>query len=222
LITDFLQIFLLFIIDGTKFPPICIFKGKRLSRGEQIPPDVVVWFQKNGWMDTNLMIKYIDYLNDNLRSNGSNRHIPRMMVFDSFKGHLEESVKRKFRDSGFDLAVIPGGLTSICQPLDVTINKPFKDNLRKEWHLWMASGGAGLTTGGNLKRAKLSDVCRWVKHSWESISSETIIQSFETCDISNEIIDENSDKENEEDFEITDASEEEDDGSIDMKIPQAR
>ena len=36
-----------------------------------------------------------------------------MMVYDSFKGHLEESVKEKFRDSGFYLAVIPGGLTSL-------------------------------------------------------------------------------------------------------------
>jgi hypothetical protein len=173
-------------------------------------------------MDTNLMIKYIDYLKDNLRSNDSSRHTPRMMVFDSFRGHLEESVKKKFRDSGFDLAVIPGGLTSICQPLDVAINKPFKDNLRKEWHLWMASDGAGLTAGGNLKRAKFGDVCGWVKRSWESVSSEVIIQSFKTCDISNEIIGVRSDKENEEDFELTDASEEDEDESIDMKVPQAR
>src|ERR1044072_5517344 len=88
-------------------------------------------------MDTNLM----NYLNDNIN--------PMMMVYDSLKGHLEDSVKSKYRDSRFDLAVIPGGLTSICQPLDVAINKPFKDNLRKEWHLWMASGGAGLTVGEN-------------------------------------------------------------------------
>ena len=39
------------------------------------------------------------------------------------------------KEINVDLAVIPGGLTSIYQPLDVTINKPFKDNLHKEWHL---------------------------------------------------------------------------------------
>jgi hypothetical protein len=213
--------FLFFIIDGTKLPPICIFKGKRLSRGEQIPSGIIVWFQENGWMDANLMKKYVDYLNDNIKGNGRAK-VPMMMVYDSFKGHLEDSVKSKFRDSGFDLAVIPGGLTSICQPLDVAINKPFKDNLRKEWHLWMAGGGAGLTVGGNLKRAKLSDVCGWVKRSWDNISNEIIVQSFKTCNISNEINKDFDNKENEEDFEITDDSEEEDDGgSIDMKVPQA-
>ena len=107
-----------------------------------------------------------------------------MMVYDSFRGHLEESVKTKFRDNGIDLAVIPGGLTSVCQPLDVTINKPFKDNLRKEWHLWMAGGGAGVTAAGNLRRARLSDVCGWVKNAWERIPSEMIIESFKTCQIS--------------------------------------
>ena len=143
-----------------------------MGRDEQVPSGVIVWFQENAWMDANLMINYIDYFNSN-RSRA-----PTMLVYDSFRGHLEESVKKKFHDSNIDLAVISGGLTSICQPLDVAINKPFKDNLRKEWHLWMANGGAGKTAAGNLRRAKYSDVCNWVKRSWENISSEIIINSF--------------------------------------------
>jgi hypothetical protein len=154
----------------------------------------VVWFQKNGWMDSNLMLKYIDFFND-YRSRNSTRRDSAMLVYDSFKGHLEESVKRKFRDSGFDLAVIPGGLTSICQPLDVSINKPFKDNLHKEWHTWMAHGGAGETAAGNLRRAKFSDVCLWVKNSWEAIHDETIIESFKTCKISTDLNESDSDLE---------------------------
>ena len=141
------KITLFFIVDGTKLPPICIFKGKRMPRGEHAPSGIIVWFQDNGWMDANLMKEYVEYLNDELANEDK---VPRIMVYDSFKGHLEESVKEKFREYGFNLAVIPGGLTSICQPLDVAINKPFKDNLCKEWHLWMASGGAGETAAGNL------------------------------------------------------------------------
>ena len=54
---------------------------------------------------------------------------------------------------GFDLAVIPAGLTCMCQPLDIVINKQFKDNLRKEWHVWMGKGGASETATGNLHHA---------------------------------------------------------------------
>src|ERR1044071_9618435 len=134
-------------------------------------------------MDSKLMLKYVDFLND-IRLNNRTQRDPAMLVYDSFRGHLEESVKKKLHESRFDLAVIPSGLTSVCQPLDVTINKPFKDNLRKEWHIWMAGGGAGVTAAGNLRRAKLSDVCVWVKNAWEGIPNEMIIESFKTCQIS--------------------------------------
>ena len=132
------------------------------------------------------MIRYVDYLND-LRIENEIRENSSILVYDSFRGHLEKSVKEKFRNSGIHLAVIPGGLTSVCQPLDVSINKPFKDNLRKEWHAWMASGGAGETAAGNLRRASFSDVCLWVKRAWEGISTEVIFESFKKCKISNDL-----------------------------------
>ncbi|GBC20294.2 pogo transposable element with KRAB domain [Rhizophagus irregularis DAOM 181602=DAOM 197198] len=132
--------------NGSKLPLICIFKKKKKPRGEQFPDGVIVWFQENGWMDANIMKNYIDYLVEEV----DEPELLKMMVYDSFREHLEESVKKKFRENGFNLAVIPGGLTSICQPLDVAINKPFKDNLRREWHLWIANGGAGQTAAGNL------------------------------------------------------------------------
>ncbi|GET02369.1 pogo transposable element with KRAB domain [Rhizophagus clarus] len=131
-------------IDGSKYPPICIFKGKQLPRGEVIPKGVICWFQENGWMTSDLMKKYIEFL-FRLRMAENLSKEPAMMVYDSFRGHLEESVKDKFKQHDFHLAVIPAGLTSICQPLDVSINKPFKDNMRKEWHEWMCQGGAGET-----------------------------------------------------------------------------
>lgn len=62
----------------------------------------------------------------------------------------------------------------------------------------MAKGCSGKTKAGNLKRATLSDVCEWVKNSWENISNEIIIESFKTCGITNNLDTlDNSDKENE-------------------------
>ncbi|GBC16278.1 pogo transposable element with KRAB domain [Rhizophagus irregularis DAOM 181602=DAOM 197198] len=170
--------------DGSKYPPICIFKGKQLPRGEIIPKGVICWFQENGWMTSDLMKNYVEFL-FRFRMTENLSKEPAMMVYDSFRGHLEESVKTKFKQHNFHLAVIPAGLTSVCQPLDVSINKPFKDNLRKEWHEWMCKGGAGETAAGNLKRARVSDVCGWVKRSWDAISEQIIFNSFKKCAISN-------------------------------------
>ena len=94
-------------------------------------------------------------------------------------------MKTKFKQHNFHLTVIPAGLTSLCQPLDISINKPFKDNLRKEWHEWMVQGGAGVTAAGNLKRARISDVCGWVKRSWDTISNQIVFNFFKKCAISN-------------------------------------
>lgn len=49
-----------------------------------------------------------------------------LLVWDMFRSHRTDGVKRRMNESNTDLAVIPGGLTSLVQPLDFSINKPFK------------------------------------------------------------------------------------------------
>ena len=61
------------------------------------------------------------------------------LIYDSFKTHLMESIKKRLKDVNTDVAIIPGGLTGQLQPLDVSINKPFKEKVRVLWSNWMAS-----------------------------------------------------------------------------------
>jgi hypothetical protein len=56
-------------------------------------------------MDSELIKKYVDYINDNLGKMGIS-NASTIMVYDSFREHLEESVKTKFCDRRIDLAVI--------------------------------------------------------------------------------------------------------------------
>ncbi|GES80000.1 pogo transposable element with KRAB domain [Rhizophagus clarus] len=88
--------FIVILTYGIKFPPIYIFKGKKLSHNEQnlTPSGVIVWFQPNGWMDSNLMMDYVNYINKS-RTNSESKS-PMMIVYDFFKGYLEESVKKNF------------------------------------------------------------------------------------------------------------------------------
>ena len=58
---------------------------------------------------------------------------PSMLVLDAFKGHLTDSVKNQLRKMKTELVVIPGGMTSVLQQMDVSINKPFKDRLRQQY-----------------------------------------------------------------------------------------
>jgi len=47
-------------------------------------------------MDANIMKNYIDYLVEEV----DEPELPKMIVYDSFRGHLVESVKKKFRENG--------------------------------------------------------------------------------------------------------------------------
>ena len=107
-----------------------------------------------------------------------------LLVWDSFRAHLTESVKADLQRRKIDLAVIPDGLTPVLQPLDKCLNKPFKDNMRRKYLNWMMTGPFEYTPAGKKAPSK-NLVLRWVRQSWEEIPEEMVRRSFKTCGISN-------------------------------------
>jgi CBS-domain-containing membrane protein len=70
-----------------------------------------------------------------------------MLVLDTFKGLLTEKVKTVASDLlNMDLLIMPGGMTSQLQGLDVVINKPF---LRRLYGEWLLSGKYPQAPAGN-------------------------------------------------------------------------
>ena len=110
--------------NGFKLPPVVIFKLKNIPRGT-FPDGIFVRTNEKGWVNENEMIWWVENIwtkraDDSLSSPRS------LLVLDSFRGHLVDSVKQKLNEEATNMAVIPGGLTSKLQPLDVAMNKSFK------------------------------------------------------------------------------------------------
>ena len=93
---------------------------------------VVIAAQEKGCMDTEGMKLWIDKV-WRARRGGLERRRS-LLVFDLFEAHVTDRVKRALERENTNLAVIPGGLTSILQLLDVSLNKPFKDGVDGEWN----------------------------------------------------------------------------------------
>ena len=108
-------------------------------------------------------------------------------MLDSFEAHKTEQVKRSFKSKNTDLAVIPGGLTSVLQPLDVCLNKPFKDRVRQKWMTWMAEGIQELTAGERQKKPSEELMCQWIVEAWRDIPREMVAKSFKKCGITNSL-----------------------------------
>jgi hypothetical protein len=171
--------------DGTKLKPMIIFKRKTIPKGEKIPAGVIVHCHPKGWMDEDGINLWLNQVWD--RRPGALLKKKSLLVWDQFRAHTTDKVKDTLKKLKTTSAVIPGGLTSVLQPLDVVLNKPFKDRLRTQWMNWMSSEEKEMTKAGNIKKASISQVTNWVKTAWDDIPSEMVVKSFLKTGISNNL-----------------------------------
>lgn len=168
--------------DGTKLPPYVVFKRKTLPKNLNFPKEVVVRCQAKGWMDEALVQ---DWLRTVWSKVGGISRQKSMLVWDSFRAHLSKPIRCTLRSLNTEPVVIPGGMTSMLQPLDVSINKPFKDRMRAKWQEWMLAGEHTFIAGGRIRKVKLDEICRWISDAWNDIPTEMIAKSFRKCCITN-------------------------------------
>ena len=57
--------------------------------------------------------------------------------------------------------------------------------MQEEWAKWIEAPIHHVTLAGRVKRPSISNVCEWVKNSWQQVKSETIVKSLKKCGISN-------------------------------------
>ena len=125
--------------DGvSRVRPTLIFRGE----GKRIKPDerrswdkrVNVYFQKNAWCDEVIMKKWTSDEWCNIFTNpatpGSSG---KLLVADVHKAQQTVEVKRLLQKKNTVLANVPPGCTSRVQPLDVVLNKPFKNLVREQF-----------------------------------------------------------------------------------------
>ena len=76
------------------------------------------------------------------------------------------------------MAILSGGCISLAQPMDVSINKPFKDKMRELWMEWRRSGSTCRTRTGNLKQPTRQDAINWVSAAWEAVAEDIVAHSL--------------------------------------------
>lgn len=167
--------------DGSKLKPMIIFKRKTLPKKEIFPADVIIQANEKGWVDEPMMKIWISEVW--AKRPGSFFKPKSMLILDSARAHITDSVKEVLSKNS-KLAVIPGGLTSKVQPLDLCVNRSFKNMLRKEWNAWMTSFESQiLTKGGKIKRPSYSTIALWVSKSWKALKTHVILNGFRKAQI---------------------------------------
>lgn len=167
---------------GEKLPALIVFKekggklGPRVSQSLEYPPNVKVMASTNGWMTENIYHAWLHTIY------GSDMAVRRLLIVDHYKPHMTENSVSIVAGCNSDLLFVPAGCTPLVQPMDVSINRPFKQAMRELWVKWF-SEHTSRTIHGNLKQPTRQDAINWVSTAWDSIKLETIVDSFLCCGI---------------------------------------
>jgi hypothetical protein len=75
---------------------------------------------------------------------------------------------------GVQVEHIPGGCTSLCQPVDVGFNKPFKSRMKLLWTNFMVHRGL---VGGKVASPERIDVATWIEEASNLMNGHSCIKN---------------------------------------------
>ena len=82
-----------------------------------------------------ILIPYVDEKRKQLKLSPD---YPAMVLFDKFTGQGTQELFHLLEANHIHFVVVPANCTDRLQPLDVSVNKPVKEFLRKQFHTWYA------------------------------------------------------------------------------------
>lgn len=100
--------------SGFKLSPMVIFKRMTMPR-EEIPSGISVKVNKKGWMMESVMKEWLQECYGK-QPGGFFRQKKALLVLDSMRAHITDSVKAAIKSTNSIPGVIPGGTTKHLQP----------------------------------------------------------------------------------------------------------
>ena len=171
---------------GQKLPPVIVFKGeknathqKRLqSYADSKKYMSFILCQSSGWADHEVFIFWLEnvFFNNKIIPN----RIHKLLILDRATTHYEENLVEKFKKFNASYILIPPGLTRFMQPLDCSVNGPFKKALI-HWDVEYRIDHK------NTKKPSYNDLIDAVLencYSEDKITAEIIFNSFKITGIS--------------------------------------
>lgn len=165
---------------GEKENPIIIWKSKKphCFKNIDIAKLGVIWnSNKKAWMTSTIFEKWLCDFDKKMTKQGRNV----LLLLDNAPCHLCDvqlkSVKLQF---------LPPNTTSKMQPLDQGIIRCFKLKYRSYVLRKLISLIDETKNASDIvKSINVLDAIRWIKCAWDNVKTQTIINCFNTCGVSN-------------------------------------
>ena len=127
-------------------PPQLVYEGKTPRCLPQV--DFLdgwhVTYSSTHWCNESTMQDYIDeiilpYINMKRKEMKLLSNHPALLLFDNFKVQCTETLLTHIDAHNVYVVLIPANCTDRLQPLDISVNKPAKDFLHKQFQQWYSA-----------------------------------------------------------------------------------
>ena len=107
------------------------------------------------------MIQYIEkiivpYINHVRESAGNDA--PALIIMDNFKGQVTSAVNNLLEANNIHVCLLPPDTTDRLQPLDISVNKPAKDFLKRKFEEWYSCEIMKQLEGKDVESAELQPI----------------------------------------------------------------
>jgi transposase-like protein len=165
--------------SGKFLTPMLIFKGAtngRIVKTEfkTYPSGIVYACQPAAWMDETAMINWVTRILKPYVESAPDGVVP-LLLLDSYRCHMMGNVVKSIQEIGVEVQHIPGGCTSLCQPVDIGVNKPLKNKLKDHWESWMIAEGILTNTTSPPCRKQVAE---WVKLAMGDVTTTSVFNSW--------------------------------------------
>ena len=130
-------------LSGKLLPFQVLYEGKteRCHPSTAFPEGFDIWHTPNHWANGETSIRFVKniilpYISVTLKDLGLSEEHMALVIFDTFKGHKGDEMESLLLENNILSVIVPSNCTDLLQPLDLSVNKPLKDHLRRSFQSW--------------------------------------------------------------------------------------
>ena len=192
-------------MTGEYLPPQLIYQGKTLRCHPKVsfPQGWDIWHSDNHWSNEDTMTRYIKeivvpFLSQTREAMKLAKTHPAVAIFDCFKGQTTPGILTLLERHNIISIHIPANCTDKLQPLDVSINKPLKDEMKRRFQTWYAVVvEKQLNNNIPIEQVKVempasiikNESAKWMMSTWQALQKrpELAINGFRKAGILNAV-----------------------------------
>ena len=104
-----------------------------------------------------------------------------LIIMDNFRGQITPAINSLLEDNNIHVCLIPPNTTDLLQPLDISINKPAKEFLKRKFEQWYSERVLEQVEGQDIDNVEIEPInlsfpvmkelgARWMVETAEYIS----------------------------------------------------